>query len=198
MLTRRSLTLSDSRALPDGPVLRRETLEQSLMAGQLLEAARSEAEQILAEARSQAEQLAQEARAQAGAQIWRQADALFSEWQAQREQMWEQITGNAQTLVTRTLECLLGELEPQERIAALLRQIAAAHPREDVGTLHCHPQDLAEVDRQVQSAQAVWSVRADAQLPRDSLCLRTTLGDFSLSWNALVSHVWPLPTTPQQ
>ncbi|MCU1771343.1 type III secretion system stator protein SctL [Pseudomonas sp. 13B_3.2_Bac1] len=198
MLTRRCLTFSDPQALPDGPVLRREILEQNLLASQLLEAARSNAESILAQARRQSAQLADEAREQARAEVWRQADALLNEWQQQRQQMWTDIIASAETLVSEAMQCLLGETVQPERIKALLRQLAAAQPSDEAGVLHCHPAELDAVSHQLQTTQALWSVRADPQLPPDSLCLRTALGDFSLSWGALVAQVWPLPRVPAQ
>ncbi|MGE7955662.1 type III secretion system stator protein SctL [Pseudomonas sp. NPDC089530] len=192
MLTRRSLSLSHPQALPSGAVLRRETLQDSLLAEQLLDAARAEAEALLSEARDAAAGLREEAAVQARAEVWRQADALLADWQEQRQQMWQGIVASAEAVLGQAWQALLGEQEPPVRIAALLRQLAAAQPQDEAGVLHCHPDALPLATRHLQQAQAAWSLRGDPQQAADSLCLRTEQGDFSLDWQTLGTALWPL------
>ncbi|MFJ4192631.1 type III secretion system stator protein SctL [Pseudomonas sp. NPDC089534] len=193
MLTRRRLSLSHPQALPDDPVLRREIFEDSLLAGQLLEHARAQAETLLADAREEADRLREDAQARAVADVLQQADALLAQWQAQREQMWDGILASAEALMGQAWQQLLGEQGDAVRIAALCRQLSAARPPDEPGVLHCHPDRLDLAARHLQQAQAVWSLRADPQQAPDSLCLRTEQGDFTLDWQSLGSALWPLP-----
>ncbi|QXI31249.1 type III secretion system stator protein SctL [Pseudomonas vanderleydeniana] len=197
MLTRRSLSLSHPQALPSGPVLRREILQDSLLAEQLLEAARAEAQALLEDARQQAARLREEARASAQAEAWRQADTMLADWQVQRQQMWEQITHHAQTLVGQAWQQLTGEQDDPVRIEALIRQLATTQPQDEPGVLHCHPDWVGAATDCLQLVQAAWSVRADPQLAADTLCLRTEQGEFSLGWGSLVQALWPEPATTQ-
>ncbi|WP_085633481.1 type III secretion system stator protein SctL [Pseudomonas sp. R16(2017)] len=197
MLTRRRLSLSHPQALPDGPVLRLEVFEDSLLAGQLLAHARAQADTLLADAREEAERLRQAAQEQALAEVWQQADALLAQWQAQRQQMWDAILQSAESLLGQAWQRLLGEQGDAARIAALCRQLSAARPEDEPGVLHCHPDRLDLVANHLQQAQAVWSLRADPQQAPDSLCLRTEHGDFAIDWQALGSALGPLPDSAQ-
>ncbi|MGN7738565.1 type III secretion system stator protein SctL [Pseudomonas sp. 22526] len=193
MLTRRNLTLSHPQLLSDGPVLRRETLENSLLAEQLLEAAQAEAEALLVSARQEAERMGEEVQAQARVEVWCQADALLDDWQQQRQQMWVHIIATAETLVGQALQKLLGEQPDKARIRAMLHHLMATQTQEQVGVLHTHPDWLETTALQLQQAQACWTLRADPQLAPDSLLLRTELGDFSFSWSCLAEALWSQP-----
>lgn len=193
MLTRRNLTLSHPQLLPDGPVLRRETLENSLLAEQLLEAAQAEAEALLVNAQQEAERLREEAQAQARVEVWCQADALLDDWQQQRQQMWAHITATAETLVGQALQKLQGEQPDNARIRAVLHHLMATQPQDQAVVLYAHPDWLETTTLQLQQAQARWTLCADPQLAPDSLCLRTEQGDFSLSWSRLTEALWPQP-----
>lgn len=185
MLTRRSLTLDRSLVLTDGPLLRREIFADSLLAGQLLTAARAEADSLLADAREHAALLRENARQQARAEVWRQADELLAQWQRQREQMWASIVVTAEALVGDVLQRLLGEQTEAARISAVVRQLAAAQPEDEEAVLYCHPDWLETATQVLQQTEARWTVRIDPRLAGETLCLRTEQGDFSLGWAAL-------------
>ncbi|AZC83991.1 type III secretion system stator protein SctL [Pseudomonas chlororaphis] len=191
MLTHRNLTLGHPRLLISGPILRRETLENSQLAEHLLEVAQAEAETLLANARQEAERLGEEIQAQARIEIWCKADALLDDWQQQRQQMWTHITATAEILVGHALQKLLAEQTDNARVHAVLHHLITAQPQAQTGVLHIHPDWLETATLQLQQAQARWTLLADSQLPPDSLCLRTDQGDFSLSWSRLVEALWP-------
>lgn len=197
MLTHRNLTPRHPQLLPDGPVLRRENLENSLLAEQLLEAAKSEAEALLIDARQEVERLGKEAQAQAQVEVWSKADAMLDDWQQQRQQMWAHIITTAETLVGQALQKLLGEQPDNIRVRAVLHHLMFAQPQEQAGVLHAHPDWLETTTLQLQQAQARWTLRADPQLAPDSLLLRTNQGDFSLSWSRLVEVLWPQPDSEE-
>lgn len=198
MLTLRRLSLSHPQALPSGPVLPREILENSLLAEQLLDAARAQAQTLLDEAREAATRLQEEARASARAEVWRQADALLSDWQEQRQRMWEHITATAEALLGQAWRQLTGEQDEPLRIAAVIRQLAAVQASDEAGVLHCHPDGVSAVSDALQHLQAAWSVRADPQLAADTVCLRTEQGEFSLGWSSLSQALWPSSADAEQ
>lgn len=192
MLAVRKLTLAADCQLIGEPLLRRETIDDCLLAGQVLEAAREQAQRILDAALIEAQALRDDAAEQAQAQVWEQAQALLDDWRTQREQMWEGLNETARQLLNEALRTLLGEVPEPARIDALLLHLKAAQPADEASVLHCHP-DLAQVlaERLRVLGHANWAVRADPQLPADGLSLRTGSGDFNLSWQAL--QRWILP-----
>jgi type III secretion protein L len=192
MLVVRKLMLVGDRQLIGEPLLRRETIEDCLLAAQVLEVAREQAQSILDAALTQAQALREDAAEQAQAQVWEQAQALFDDWQTQREQMWEGLNETARQLLDEALRTLLGEVPEPTRIDSLLRHLKAAQPADEASVLHCHP-DLAQVlaERLRVLGHSNWTVRADPQLPAQGLSLRTGSGDFNLSWQAL--QRWILP-----
>lgn len=192
MLTRRSLTLGRPHVLPGGLVLRRETLEDCVLAEQVLTTARAEADALLARAQDDAERLRDNAWQQACDEVWQQADAVLLQWQQEREQMWASITLTAEALVGTALRQLLAEQPDAARVSALLLQLRLAQPEDEAAVLYCHPDWLEPATQKLQQRQASWSVRADPQLAPQTLCLRTEQGDFRLNWTTLVGAVWPV------
>ncbi|WLG82453.1 type III secretion system stator protein SctL [Pseudomonas cucumis] len=192
MLAVRKLILAGDCQLIGESLLRRETIDDCLLASQVLEAAREQAQSILDAALTDARVLREVAAEQAQAQVWEQAQALLDDWRAQREQMWEGLNETARQLLDEALHTLLGEVPEPARIDALLRHLKAAQPHDETSVLHCHP-DLAQVlaERLPVLGHSNWTVRADPQLPADGLSLRASSGDFNLSWQAL--QRWVLP-----
>ncbi|WLG48113.1 type III secretion system stator protein SctL [Pseudomonas sp. FP1742] len=192
MLAVRKLTLAGDCQLIGESLLRREEIDDCLLAGQVLEAAREQAKSILDAALTDARALREVAAEQAQAQVWEQAQALLDDWRAQREQMWEGLNETARQLLDEALRTLLAEVPEPARIDTLLRHLKAAQPHDEASVLHCHP-DLAHVlaERLPVLGHSNWTVRADPQLPADGLSLRASSGDFNLSWQAL--QRWVLP-----
>lgn len=193
MLTCRSLNLSHPLALHNGSVLRRETIEDILLSEQLLDVARAQASALLTSAQDAAEGLREKAAVQARTEVWAQVDALMADWQEQRHRMWQGIIASAEAVLEQAWQALLREQEPPARIAALIRQLAAAQPWDEAGVLHCHPDALPLVACHLQQAQAAWTLRGDPLQALDSLCLRTEQGDFSLDWQTLSTALRPMP-----
>jgi type III secretion protein L len=192
MLAVRKLTLAGDRQLIGELLLRRETIDDCLLAAQVLAVAREQAQSLLDAALTEAQAVRDEAAEQAQAQVWGEAQALLDDWRAQREQMWEGLNETARQLLDEALRTLLGEVPEPARIDALLHHLKAAQPADEASVLHCHP-DLAQVlaERLRVLGHSNWTVRADPQLPADGLSLRTGSGDFNLSWQAL--RRWILP-----
>ncbi|WP_260954408.1 type III secretion system stator protein SctL [Pseudomonas citri] len=192
MLAVRKITLASDSPVIGEPLLRRETLADCLLAGQILESAREQAQGILDAALAEAQVLREEAAGQAQAQVWEQAQALFDDWQAQREQMWAGLNETARQLLKEALRTLLGEVPQPGRIDALLHHLKAAQPADESAVLHCHPQRVQALSERLASpSYSNWTVRADPQLPEDGMSLRTESGEFNLSWQAL--ERWALP-----
>lgn len=192
MMTRRSLTLSRHQTPLECALLRRETLEQSVLADQLLDRARQLAQGIVDAAQDTAQHLRQHAGDEARAEVWRQAEEVLGTWQRQREAMWDAIAEHAEALVQQALQTLLGEVPDSARIQGILRQLSDCQRRDEAAVVLCHPDWLERVTAGLASTEACqWTVRADPLLAPETLCLRTETGDFSLGWQAFERHVWP-------
>ncbi|GFM58345.1 hypothetical protein PSCICF_45230 [Pseudomonas cichorii] len=192
MLTSRSLTLTSNRSTVNEPLLRREVLEQSLLAEELLEDARARAREILDIAEAEAEALRQRCEEQTRAEVWQQAQSLLDDLREQRERTLATVVEAAEDLVQQALQLVLGELSDGQKVSAVLRQLTSASPNEESALIYCHPDRITLLAQSLEEqGQLGWTLRGDPNLEPDAISLRTEHGDFSLSWNALQRHVWP-------
>ncbi|MCV4343941.1 type III secretion system stator protein SctL [Pseudomonas capsici] len=192
MLTSRSLTLTSNRSTVNEPLLRREVLEQSLLAEELLEDARAQAREILDTAEAEAEALRQRCEEQTRAEVWQQAQSLLDDLREQRERTLATVVEAAEDLVQQALQLVLGELSDGQKVSAVLRQLTSASPNEESALIYCHPDRITLLAQSLEEqGQLGWTLRGDPNLEPDAISLRTEHGDFSLSWNALQRHVWP-------
>ncbi|WP_122875526.1 HrpE/YscL family type III secretion apparatus protein, partial [Pseudomonas viridiflava] len=142
MLTRRSLNLPADRITLIEPLLRRETLEECLLADEVLHNARTQAETILAEAYAEADVLRQSCEEQARAQVWEEAQVLLDDLRTQREQALETLVETAAQLVSQALESLLEKVPTDKKVRSVIRQLALASSNQDAALLFCHPDQL--------------------------------------------------------
>ncbi|WP_163001101.1 type III secretion system stator protein SctL [Pseudomonas viridiflava] len=192
MLTRRSLNLPADRITLIEPLLRRETLEECLLADEVLHNARTQAETILAEAYAEADVLRQSCEEQARAQVWEEAQVLLEDLRTQREQALETLVETAAQLVSQALESLLEKVPTDKKVRSVIRQLALASSNQDAALLFCHPDQLEAVALSLETHdQPGWTLRTDASLDPDAISLRTEHGDFSLGWSGLQQHIWP-------
>ncbi|OEC32661.1 type III secretion protein L [Pseudomonas cuatrocienegasensis] len=192
MLASRSLTLTPNRSTVNEPLLRREVLAQSLLAEELLDDARAQAQAIFDTAQAEVQALRQRCEAEARAEVWKQAQGLLDDLRQQREVTLASIVEAAQELVQQALEIVLDELPDDKKVSAVLRQLTLAISNEESALIYCHPDQLTQLAHSLQEqGQRGWTLRGEPSLAPDALSLRTEQGDFSLSWSALQQHIWP-------
>lgn len=165
------------------PVLRRESLDSVLLADQLLEQARAEAEAILAEANQQRDALLKNATVE----FWQAANASLAAWDSAREAQLEQVVKQASQVLRDGLQQVLGRVPRDLRLQATLRQLAASQPLAVQAGLQCHSDDLEALSGWLQelSTARFWELIANDHLQPGQLRLETPSGDFNLDWSAM-------------
>jgi len=192
MLANRSLTLSHNRCTLNEPLLRREVLQQSLLAEELLDDARAQAQGILDTAQADAQALRQRCEEQARAEVWKHAQALLDDLRQQQQQTQATVIEAAQDLVQQALQIVLDEVPDSRKVSAVLRQLTSASANTESALIYCHPDQLALLAHSLEEQGLEgWALRGDPNLALDAISLRTEHGDFSLSWSALQRHLWP-------
>ncbi|RMQ45840.1 HrpE [Pseudomonas cichorii] len=191
MLTSRSLTLINDRSTVNESLLRREVLEQCLLAEELLDDARARAQEILDQAHAEADDLRQRCEEETRAEVWVQAQSLLDDLREQREQSLATVVEAAQDLVQQALQIVLDELPDDKKVSAVLRQLTSASPNQESALVYCHPDQITLLAQCLEEhGQQGWTLRGDPNLAVDAISLRTEHGDFSLSWSVLQKHIW--------
>jgi type III secretion protein L len=154
MLVKRRITLLAD--VLHEPILRREQIADSLLASEILERARAQAERLLPLQEAQA----QAVQRQALADFWQQANTFLQAVQEQRQGLQQAMFEALETLLSQALAHLLDSTALAERVRALLRHLA---------------QQVADY----------WQLKPDPALLPESLCLSHEHGQFEITWGDL-------------
>ncbi len=155
-------------------------------AAALMTDAEEQAQGLLEEARQRGEVLAEQARMDAERQVWQQADTLLEGLRQAEQGLWQDVERHAEQVLRSALATLLGEVAPQQRVQALMRQLVDAQRQLSSATLYCAPEQQACVQDAVESEHlGRWRVLPDPRLAVDQLMLETDSGVFRCSWLAL-------------
>ncbi|KQZ44734.1 HrpE/YscL family type III secretion apparatus protein [Duganella sp. Root1480D1] len=183
---------ADPRLLPVHGILRGAAMERTadaqLLAGQIVEQGRREAEQLLALAREEARQAVHEAEARVierGMQLQQGMDAAMASFMEQAQDMVAELAG---ALYDR----LVLETTAQEKIAAGCRRLLREAPPKLVNAvLRLHPQDMPP------PAGLPWPCEADDRLAPGTCKLEADSGewraDFAAAATALRQALAALP-----
>lgn len=170
---------ADPRLLPVHGVLRGTAIERTadaeLLAGQIVEQGRIEAQQLLATAREEALQAVHEAQADVlaqGMQLQQGMDAAMAAFMEQAQDMVAQLAG---VLYDR----LLLETSSQEKIAAACRRLLREAPPKLVNAvLRLHPQDMPP------PPGLPWPCEADDKLEPGTCRLEADSGEWRADFTA--------------
>ena len=183
MLCRHILELPCGTAGLPRILIPREELKDWEQANQLLRRAKAQADELISQAERKCEVLQQEA----SLQIWQRADTQLKQWDLDRQAMCDSLEHYATRITHQAMRCLLDDIAPHQRLAALLKQLLASQVQEIDATLLCHPQDLEEIKQCLSQRNATyWKLHTDEAVRPQTLVLKTDEGDFRISWSSLL------------
>lgn len=182
MLAKRRLVLSSSAVLITD-ILRREDLAGTVLAAQVLDNARAEAEQILAAAHARA----QHEKDQALAQFWNSANDFLQQLEQQRQALAEASMEAVEALLNEALADLLDQTSLAERSRALMRNLAAGQLVETTAVLSAHPEMLDSLGEWLSASRFAdhWQLKGDPALAPQTLRLSDANGAFDIDWGSL-------------
>ena len=182
MLAKRRLVLSSSAVLVTD-ILRREDLAGTVLAAQVLDNARAEAEQILAAAHARA----QHEKDQALAQFWDSANDFLQELEQQRQALAEASMAAVEALLNEALADLLDQTSLAERSRALMRNLAAGQLVETTAVLSAPPEMLDSLGEWLSASRFAdhWQLKGDPALAPQTLRLSDANGAFDIDWDSL-------------
>lgn len=182
MLAKRRLVLSSSTVLVTD-ILRREDLAGTVLAAEVLDNARAEAEQILAAAHAQA----QHEKDQALAQFWESANGFLQQLEQQRLALAEESMEAVEALLNEALAELLDQTTLAERSRALMRNLAASQTVETRAVLGAHPDMLDSLGEWLSASRFAehWQLKSDPALAPQTLRLSDANGAFDIDWDSL-------------
>lgn len=177
MLAKRRLVLSSSAVLVTD-ILRREDLAGTVLAAEVLDNARAEAEQILAAAHAQA----QREKDQALAQFWDSANGFLQQLEQQRSALAQESMKAVETLLNEALAELLDQTTLAERTRALMRNLAAGQTVETRAVLSAHPDMLDSLGEWLSASRFAdhWQLKGDPVLAPQTLRLSDANGAFDI------------------
>jgi type III secretion protein L len=183
MLCRHTIELLNGTAGSPRSLILREELKDWEQANQLLRHANAQADELISQATRKCEVLQQEA----SLKIWQRADAQLKQWDLDRQAMCDHLEHYATAITNQAIRCLLDDIPPPQRLAALLKQLLASQVQEIDATLLCHPQDLEEIKQCLSQRNATyWKLHTDEAILPQTLVLKTDEGDFRISWRSLL------------
>ncbi|MGE6387413.1 type III secretion system stator protein SctL [Pseudomonas sp. NPDC078416] len=182
MLAKRRLVLSSSAVLVTD-ILRREDLAGTVLAAEVLDNARAEAEQILAAAHAQA----QHEKDQALAQFWDSANGFLQQLEQQRSALAQESMAAVEALLNEALAELLDQTSLAERSRALMRNLAAGQTVETRAALSAHPAMLDSLGEWLSASRFAdhWQLKSDPAMAPETLRLSDANGAFDIDWDSL-------------
>ncbi|MEN4752988.1 type III secretion system stator protein SctL [Pseudomonas sp. Ps21-P2] len=182
MLAKRRLVLSSSAVLVTD-ILRREDLAGTVLAAEVLDNARAEAEQILADAHAQAQQ----EKDQALAQFWDSANGFLQKLEQQRSALAQESMEAVEALLNEALAELLDQTTLAERSRALMRNLAAGQTVETRAVLSANPDMLDSLGEWLSASRFAdhWQLKGDPTLAPQTLRLSDANGAFDIDWDSL-------------
>lgn len=182
MFVKRRIVLSSTAVLAE-TILRHEDLADTLLASQVLERARDEAEQW----RTLFEEHARREHEQAVAGFWESANDFLQSLAQQHQALQQQSMQAVEELLYTALAQLLDEASLAERARALVRNLAQSQPHVVVATLSAHPDQLEPLSEWLGNSRFAenWQLKSDTTLGPDTLRLSDANGAFDIDWPAL-------------
>lgn len=174
----------DHRLRPAAGILRGQAVEATarvqILAAQILDEARAEAERIRAEAGEQARRLGEAAEADA----IRRAAGLIAGLERAGEAVAQRSRGLIVDLVLRMYDHLVMQSTPRKRIETSLgRLLREVPPRLVDAVLHVHPDDASLLP------EVSWAVKPDASLPRGACRLEAASGEWESDFTAAAGAI---------
>lgn len=194
MLIKRRLSLG--AAVIAEPILRRQQLDDSLRAADLLTQAERQAAQQLRDGQVQQQQCLD----QAAASFWSQANALLQAIEQERSAYQGAALAAVDSLLNTALSHLIDDTDLPQRIRALLRNLDLGLPHKVEASLTCHPDVAATVHDWLadKGLDSLWEVHADPETAPETLRLSNALGAFDIDWASLRRGLLATPDDPSR
>jgi type III secretion protein L len=182
MLVKRRISLSSTTVFAE-TLLRREDLAGTLLAGELLEAARLEINNLLAKAQTDAQQLKERALAE----FWESTQVFVQALEDHHLTLQQDALASVEELLNLGLERLLDAADMPERVRALVRNLTDGWQGVDKATLSCHPSILDPLSEWIAASPfaSLWQLKTDSALPPETLQLNHANGAFDIDWQSL-------------
>lgn len=164
-------------------VIPREVLADCGRAEVILERAQKKALSILERAEQEREYL----RTELQKSFIRDAEACLQQWEEERLAMWENIEQYASKLSQAVIRELLDELSEEQKIKAMVLKFSQTHIEPISATLQCPPCHFDILNSLLQhQPKTPWRPVKNAKLKNGELCLVTDIGEFMISWEAIL------------
>lgn len=182
MLVKRRILLSSTTVCAE-TVLRREDLADTVLARDLLEAARVEINRLLAQAQVDAQSLKERELAE----FWASTQGFLQALEEHRLTLQHDAVASVEELLNTGLGRLLDDVGMPERVRALVRNLTDGLTGSERATLSCHPSMLEPLSEWVAASTFAshWQLKTDPALPSDALRLNHANGAFDIDWPSL-------------
>lgn len=182
MLCRRKIELhGDTPGLPPTLILQ-EVLADCGQAKKILSRAKAQAHELSIQAAKNLEEFSEKA----GLEFWQRANAQLGRWEIERQAICTNLEKHATAVINQAMRQLLDDVEPEQRLAALLKQLLATQIPVVKATLLCHPLERESVEKYLaRLGSNAWTLRTDDTLSPQALILETDEGDFRIDWISL-------------
>lgn len=165
------------------PVLRREVIENFLLAEALLKQAQQQADELLLAAEYQCQRQLE----QSNALFWERANRQLQALDDQSAALQCEALSSVERLLSVVLLRLLDDIDVTQRIRALMRNLSENQAARSAATLSCHPEHASVVRAWLSDSRlaALWVVQEDADVPVQALRLSHAQGGLDINWDEL-------------
>ncbi|ANR79419.1 hypothetical protein BBB57_14775 [Kosakonia sacchari] len=183
MLTMHKISPLAGISLVRQPVIRKEDVANFCLSDAVMDNAHFRAGEVIKQAQLTAEQLRQQAYEEVSTALWAQARVILDDWEKEREEMRRCTVDVAKALLAQALELAFAKKPGKARLEALLNQLKKHTETSIAARLFVNPRQYAQAaDYLAQHTDLRWSLVSDSQQAKDEVCLKSTHGSFTLSW----------------
>jgi len=187
--------------LIEGVLIAGHWFEEQEQARTLLERTQAECEAMIRQAQEEANQIMSSAKEESAHRMalllegieehfLKQSEEIFFDWEQARAEEENEIFFRARKLVEKVFISMLDQVPDEDKFKALLRQIYKASDRKTHATLFFNPAHTATIETwKTGFPQLPWSLEPDPEHPSESLLLKTSQGELSLSWAGFQKHI---------
>lgn len=178
-----------------GGVLKAETLASAGVALDVIERARAEADCLLEAARAQAQEELRRRRGELQQQLWRSAADYAQALQGEWNRALTELEGRIAQLLARAWRRMAGEIPPDQRLRACVRQLIDEAGTPEGGVLLVGSRAQAAV--RSMAGQLPWPVQPSEALPPDTVRLVSAHGRWECGLDSVIEQlVQALGTRP--
>ncbi|MFD2178928.1 HrpE/YscL family type III secretion apparatus protein [Veronia pacifica] len=115
----------------------------------------------------------------------------INRWQQETAELRENYINGIESAVVDIVNSVVGQLlnetTEEQKISALVKQLAECKTAPAQGKLYCNPSRATAVRTALSSQRLFWDINSDPTLQFDSLRLESANGEFSIDWEQAVN-----------